>query len=50
VLVSFGGASIANLQDFTFQLRSRKAGDVVQVTVLRDGREVTANVTLGTRP
>jgi Peptidase family M28/PDZ domain len=50
VLVSFGGAPIANLQDFTFQLRSRKAGDVVTVTVLRDGQEVTADVTLGTRP
>jgi hypothetical protein len=50
VLVSFGGASIANLQDFTFQLRSRKAGDVVTVIVLRDGQEVTADVTLGTRP
>jgi hypothetical protein len=50
VLVSFGGAPIANLQDFTFQLRSRKAGDVVTVTVLRDGHEVTADVTLGTRP
>jgi hypothetical protein len=50
VLISFGGASIANLQDFTFQLRNRKAGDVVTVTVLRDGQEVTADVTLGTRP
>jgi S1-C subfamily serine protease len=50
VLISFGGTSIANLQDFTFQLRSRKAGDVVTVTVLRDGQEVTADVTLGTRP
>jgi putative serine protease PepD len=50
VLISFGGAPIANLQDFTFQLRSRKAGDVVTVTVLRDGQEVTADVTLGTRP
>ncbi len=50
VLVSFAGAPIANLQDFTFQLRSRKAGDVVTVTVLRDGQELTADVTLGTRP
>jgi hypothetical protein len=50
VLISFGGAPIANMQDFAFQLRSRKPGDVVKVTVLRDGHEVTADVTLRPRP
>jgi hypothetical protein len=49
VLISFGGAAIRNIQDFTFQLRSRRAGDGVKVVVLRDGREVTAEVTLGSR-
>ena len=45
-MISFGGATIANMQDFTFQLRSRKPGDVVNVIVLRDGKEVAADVTL----
>ena len=49
VLISFGGAAIANMQDFAFQLRSRKPGDVVKVTVLRDGQEVNADVTLRPR-
>jgi hypothetical protein len=49
VLISFGGAAIANVQDFTFQLRSRQPGDVVKVTVLRDGEQVTADVTLASR-
>jgi hypothetical protein len=49
VLISFDGASIANLMDFTFQLRSKKPGDAVHVVVLRDGREVTADVRLVAR-
>ena len=40
---------IANIQDFTFQLRNRKPGDTVTVIVLRDGKDVTADVTLVTR-
>src|SRR5215203_2737095 len=46
VMISFGGAEIANVQDFTFQLRSRNPGDVVKVVVLREGKEVAADVTL----
>jgi len=49
VMISFGGAEIANVQDFTFQLRSRKPGDVVKVVVLREGKEVAADVTLEAR-
>jgi hypothetical protein len=49
VLVSFGGAEIKNLQDFTYELRRRRPGDTVKVTVLRDGQEVSAEVTLGSR-
>jgi S1-C subfamily serine protease len=49
VLISFGGAPIANTQDFTYQLRKRQPGDTVQVIVLRDGKEVTAEVTLVAR-
>jgi len=49
VMISFGGAEIASVQDFTFQLRSRKPGDVVKVVVLREGKEVAADVTLEAR-
>ncbi len=49
VLVKFGDKKILNLYDFTDALRSSKIGDVVQVTVMRGGRELTAPVTLEQR-
>jgi Peptidase family M28/PDZ domain/PA domain len=49
VLVQFGDKPIKNLYDFTDALRRSKVGDVVQVTVLRDGKQVTAPVTLEQR-
>jgi hypothetical protein len=49
VLVRFGGAPIHNLYDFTDALRRSKVGDVVEVQVKRDGKPVTASVTLEQR-
>jgi hypothetical protein len=49
VLVQFGDNTIKNLYDFTDALRRRKVGDVVEVRVLRDGKPVTATVTLEQR-
>ncbi|MGE5321735.1 MAG: M28 family peptidase [Actinomycetota bacterium] len=49
VLVQFGGREIKNLYDFTDALRRSKVGDVVEVKVLRDGKPVTAKVTLEQR-
>ena len=49
VLVQFGDKPIKNLYDFTDALRRSKIGDVVQVTVLRDGKPVTASVKLEQR-
>ncbi|MGH9494451.1 MAG: M28 family peptidase [Candidatus Sulfotelmatobacter sp.] len=49
VLVHFGDKPIKNLYDFTDALRSSKVGDVVDVTVMRDGKPVTAKVTLEQR-
>jgi aminopeptidase YwaD len=49
VLVKFGDKKILNLYDFTEALRSSKIGDVVQVTVMRDGKELTVPVTLEQR-
>lgn len=49
VLVQFGDKPIKNLYDFTDALRRSKVGDVVQVTVLRDGKPLTASVKLEQR-
>lgn len=49
VLVQFGGKPIRNLYDFTDALRRSKVGDVVPVTVLRDGKEMKVDVTLEQR-
>jgi len=49
ILVQFGDKPIKNLYDFTDALRRSKAGDVVEVKVLRDGQPVTASVKLEQR-
>jgi hypothetical protein len=49
VLVKFGDKTIMNLYDFTDALRSSKVGDVVVVTVQRDGKPLQASVTLEQR-
>ena len=49
VLVQFGDKSIKNLYDFTDALRRSKIGDVVPVTVLRDGKELKVDVKLEQR-
>jgi aminopeptidase YwaD len=50
VMISFGATPIKTLYDFTFALRDKKPGDKVEVTVLRDGKRVTATVELTNRP
>jgi hypothetical protein len=49
VLVKFGNMPIKNLYDFTDALRRSKVGDVVEVTVERDGKPVIASVKLEQR-
>jgi Peptidase family M28/PDZ domain/PA domain len=49
VLIQFGDKPIKNLYDFTDALRRSKVGEVVHVTVLRDGKEVSADVKLEQR-
>ena len=49
VLVQFGDKAIKNLYDFTDALRRSKAGDVVEVKVMRDGSAVSVPVTLEQR-
>ena len=49
ILIEFGGKPIRNLYDFTDALRRSKVGDVVPVTVLRDGKELKVDVKLEQR-
>jgi hypothetical protein len=49
ILVQFGDKPIKNLYDFTDALRRSKVGDVVEVTVMRDGKPLKASVKLEQR-
>ena len=49
ILVKFGADAIANLYDFTYALRAHKAGEEVEVQVLRGQQTVTAKVLLTER-
>ena len=49
VLVRFSGKPIMNLYDFTDALRASKVGQTVEVTVMRDGKHLTASVKLEQR-
>jgi len=49
ILTRFGDKAILNLYDFTDALRRSKAGDIVEVTVLRDGKPMKVSVTLEQR-
>jgi S1-C subfamily serine protease len=39
VIVRFAGVDVKTLDDLTFALRARRAGDRVDVVVVRDGQE-----------
>jgi hypothetical protein len=45
-IVRVGESAITNLEDFDSALRKHKGGDTVPVVVLRDGKEVSLEVTL----
>ena len=49
ILVQFGDKPIGNLYDFTDALRRSKVGDVVEVTVMRDGKPLKTSVKLEQR-
>jgi Zn-dependent M28 family amino/carboxypeptidase len=48
-MIQFDDQPIKNLYDFTAALRGGKVGDVVEVTVLRDGKPIKVKVTLEQR-
>ena len=49
LIVRFGGTEVRNLEDYTFALRKRKPGDVVEIVVVREGQQVTLSATLEKR-
>jgi Peptidase family M28/PDZ domain len=49
IIVGLGAHDVADLQGLTDALRAHKPGQTVDVRVLRDGKEVVLNVTLGAR-
>lgn len=49
IIIRFGDMEIADLYDLTDALRAHKPGDTLPITVLRDGNEITVNVTLASR-
>jgi len=49
ILVKFGKDPIRNLYDFTYALRAHKAGEEVEVEVLRADKSLTAKVLLTER-
>lgn len=46
VVIRLGGKSIRNIEEYMAALADRKPGETVEVTVKRDGQEVTVKVTL----
>ena len=47
VIVRLGESAVTGLEDFDSALRKHKGGDTVPVVVMRDGAEVTLQITLG---
>ncbi len=49
VLIEFDSKKVSNLQDYTFLLRSKKPGDVVEIKVKRLDKTITLSVVLEAR-
>jgi S1-C subfamily serine protease len=49
IIIRFAGVDVKTLDDLTFALRSRRAGDKVEVILLREGKEISTEATLGER-
>ena len=49
VLTEMGGKTIRNLRDLLYVLRSKRAGDQVEVIYVREGKTIKAQAMLGRR-
>jgi putative serine protease PepD len=50
VVVALDGDAVASMIDLAAKVRTHQPGDAVDLTVVRDGRERSVSVTLGTAP
>ena len=50
VIIFFDGVEIQSLFDLSAQVRAHRPGDTVTLILLRDGQEISLEVTLGVRP
>jgi S1-C subfamily serine protease len=50
VVTAVNGKAVATMQDLSAAIRAQQPGDKVELTVLRNGKEITVVVTLGERP
>ena len=49
IIIRFAGLEVKTLEDLSFVLRSKRAGDKVEVILLRDGKEISTEATLEQR-
>jgi len=49
VIVKLAGKKIENIYDYTYAIEALKAGQEVEITVTRDGKDVTVKVVPGSR-
>ena len=49
VIVAFDGSEVTDLYAYSYALREKSPGDVVSVTILRDGKRLTLRAVLGDR-
>jgi serine protease Do len=50
VITAVDGKSVGSMDDLSAAIKAQKPGDKVELTVLRNGKEVTVVLTLGERP
>ena len=49
IVTAVDGKVVETMQDLSAAIKAQKPGDEVELTVLRDGKEITVEVTLGER-
>ena len=50
VVIGFAGVEVFGIVDLAAQVRTHQPGDSVELTLIRDGEEITVEVVLGVRP
>ena len=50
VITAVDGKSVATMEDLSAAIKAQKPGDKVELTVLRNGKEIAVVLTLGERP